>query len=66
MIAFLVKDLRCGHCAGKISRALREADPLARVHFNVPALRVEVDPAHADRAELSEAIAGAGYTPVPA
>ncbi len=65
MIAFQVKDLSCGHCASKINRALREADPEARVHFDVPALRVEIDPAYADTAELSEAITAAGYTPVP-
>lgn len=66
MIAFQIRDLSCGHCASKINRALREADPEARLYFDVPALRVEIDPAYADTAELSEAITLAGYTPVPA
>ena len=45
MIAFQVKDLSCGHCASRINRALREADPQARVYFDRPALRVEIDSA---------------------
>ncbi|TDP59535.1 heavy-metal-associated domain-containing protein [Roseateles toxinivorans] len=65
MIAFQIKDLRCGHCASKTNRALRDADPQARVYFDVPALRVEIDAGYADTAELSEAITAAGYTPVP-
>lgn len=64
MITFEVSDMTCGHCASTITKALKGADPDARVAVDVGAHRVQVEPAKADEAELIEAIKDAGYTPV--
>ncbi len=63
MIAFEVQDMTCGHCVSTITKALKEADPAAQVRIDLGAHRVEVEPAQADEAELTAAIAEAGYTP---
>ncbi|MBK9135961.1 MAG: heavy-metal-associated domain-containing protein [Betaproteobacteria bacterium] len=65
MIAFQVEDMTCGHCASTITRALKAADPNARVTVDLTRRRVTVEATHADAAELHEAIADAGYTPAP-
>lgn len=65
MIAFEVKDMTCGHCAATITRALKAADPGARVAIDLAQHRVTVEPGDGDAQELREAIAEAGYTPVP-
>lgn len=64
MIAFDVQDMTCGHCAGTITRALRDADPDAQVTVDLARQLVRVDSARADARALGEAIAAAGYTPV--
>lgn len=65
MITFEVKDMSCGHCVGAITKALQAVDAGARVQIDLAAHRVQVEPATADAAQLGEAIAEAGYTPVP-
>jgi len=65
MIAFEVKDMSCGHCVGAITRALAAADPGARVQVDLAAKRVDITPAAATAGQLQEAIAEAGYTPLP-
>jgi len=65
MITFEVKDMSCGHCVGAITKALLAVDAGARVQIDLAAHRVQVEPAAADAAQLGEAIAEAGYTPVP-
>jgi len=64
MLAFEVNDMSCGHCVGAITKALKEADPDARVEVDLPAHRVLVQPAVASAEALEEAIREAGYTPV--
>lgn len=65
MIAFQVDDMSCGHCVSAITQAVKEVDAGAEVRVDLAAHRVEIDPAGADAARLKEAIAEAGYTPVP-
>jgi copper chaperone len=66
MIAFEVHDMTCGHCVSTITKALKAADPDARVTIDLARHLVMVEPAQADARELADAIAEAGYTPVRA
>lgn len=65
MFAFEVKDMTCGHCVSTITKALKDTDAQATVKIDLPTHRVEVTSATADAMEIGEAIAEAGYTPVP-
>jgi copper chaperone len=65
VITFEVKDMTCGHCASTITRALKEADPQARVAIDLDRHLVTVEPGGSDAMALRAAIAEAGYTPVP-
>jgi copper chaperone len=65
MIAFQVNDMTCGHCVSAVTRAVKGADPAATVQINLGEKRVQVESATASADELAEAIADAGYTPVP-
>ncbi|MBI5722069.1 MAG: heavy-metal-associated domain-containing protein [Burkholderiales bacterium] len=66
MIAFEVRDMTCGHCAGTITKAVEAADPGARVDIDLAAHRVQIQPAASDAQRLARAITEAGYTPVAA
>lgn len=65
MIAFDVNDMTCGHCASTITKALKAVDKDAKVSIDLARHRVEIEPTASDAQELQEAIAEAGYTPVP-
>lgn len=65
MIAFEVNDMTCGHCVSTITKALKGADKDAKVTIDLAKHLVMVEPTEADANELGEAIAEAGYTPVP-
>lgn len=65
MIAFEVNDMTCGHCVGTITKALQGADKDAKVTIDLARHLVMVESARADARTLGEAIAEAGYTPVP-
>lgn len=65
MITFQVNDMTCGHCVSTITKAVKATDKDAKVTFDLGQHLVMVEPTDADRQELSDAIAGAGYTPVP-
>lgn len=64
MIAFEVKDMTCGHCAGTITKAVAAADPKAVVQIDLPSHRVQIQPGAANAATLAQVITEAGYTPV--
>lgn len=66
MQAFRVDDMTCGHCASTITKALKATDKGAKVTIDLAQHLVMVEPTEADAQELSDAIAEAGYTPVPA
>lgn len=65
MQTFRVDDMSCGHCVSTITKAIRGADKKATVTIDLSQHLVTVEPTEADAQELSDAIAEAGYTPVP-
>ena len=64
MIAFQVNDMTCNHCVGSITQALMKVDPGAGVQINLAQHQVLVEPGIASAAQLTNAIADAGFTPV--
>lgn len=65
MLTFNVQDMTCGHCAGAITRAVKEVDSSAVVEVQIAEKRVNIDSKLAP-AVLAEAITQAGFTPLPA
>ena len=65
MIAFEVNDMTCGHCVGVVTKALQAVDRDAKVTIDLARHRVEIEPGDADAQALRDAIAEAGYTPLP-
>ncbi|MBX3618970.1 MAG: heavy-metal-associated domain-containing protein [Rhizobacter sp.] len=65
MHAFRVDDMTCGHCASTLTKAIRGVDKKATVTVDLSQHLVMVEPTEADAQELRDAIAEAGYTPVP-
>lgn len=65
MLAFQVNDMTCGHCVSTITKALKAADEKAQVTIDLGQRLVLIEPIEADAQALSDAIAEAGYTPVP-
>lgn len=66
MIAFQVNDMTCGHCASTITKAVKAADPDAKVMIDLGKHLVMIEPVEAEADELREAIADAGYSPAAA
>ena len=66
MIAFKVDDMTCGHCVQTITQAVKSADAGATLRIDLASHRVEIESTKADARRLHDAIADAGYTPVPA
>ena len=62
MVTFRIEDMTCGHCAGKIARAIAGVDRDARIEVDIGQKLVRITGAASD-AELGEAIGEAGYTP---
>jgi copper chaperone len=65
MLAYRVHDMTCGHCASAITKAIRDVDPGAKVAVDLAQHLVRIDAAESTAAGLREAIAEAGYTPLP-
>jgi copper chaperone len=68
MQAFRVDDMTCGHCVSTITKAIKAIkaiDKAAKVSVDPAQHLVMVEPTEADAQELHDAIAEAGYTPVP-
>ena len=57
---FTVTGMTCGHCEKAVTRALKNADPLAEVKIDRPANRVEVQSGQ-PRELLAQAIVEEGY-----
>ncbi len=60
MIRFNLPDLTCSHCAGRVTAALRSADPACTVSIDLASRTVSVQ-SDADRDELASVLAEAGY-----
>jgi copper chaperone len=63
MMEFLIDDMTCGHCAGRITKAVIATDTAADVRIDLASKTATiVTSAGAD--QIAGAIAEAGYTPV--
>jgi copper chaperone len=62
MHRFVVNDMTCGHCAGRITKALKAADSTAKVEVSLAEHLVKVE-SELSPEELAQHIAEAGYTP---
>ena len=62
MHQFKVQDMTCGHCATTIEKAVKSADPAARVDVDLSTHSVRIESAHAGDT-LKRAISEAGYSP---
>jgi copper chaperone len=60
MINFDVPGMTCGHCAHAITNAVREIDPAAEVHIDLPSKSVAIS-SEAQSKRLKTAIQDAGY-----
>ena len=65
MIELQVQDMTCGHCVGRVTKAVKAVDDAATVNVNLEQKRVSIASSHG-AAEFQEAIREAGYTPQPA
>jgi copper chaperone CopZ len=57
-----IDAMHCAACARRVTNAIREVAPDAKIDVDVPARRVRVDGA-ADLAGVRRALAEAGYPP---
>ena len=62
MVKFEVKDMSCGHCAGSITKAIKEVDPQAEVNIDLASKTVNVN-ANASAETIKKAMEEAGFTP---
>lgn len=61
MLKLQVNDMTCGHCIGTVEKAVKSADPAAKVSIDLGSKEVRIDsglPAEI----FSRAIEEAGYT----
>ncbi|MCC7458017.1 MAG: heavy-metal-associated domain-containing protein [Nitrospira sp.] len=61
-IEFQLPDMSCGHCAGRVTQALKQADPVCQVEIDLKSRTVRVHSGE-DRGALSDALTEAGYAP---
>jgi copper chaperone len=66
MIAFQVSDMTSNRSAGVVVKAVKAVDHAALVRVDMATFTIEIEPARASARELSDAIRGAGYSPVAA
>ncbi len=62
MIEFQLPDMTCGHCASRVTQALKLNDPACQVHIDLKAQKVQVQGSD-DRQTLADALTEAGYPP---
>lgn len=64
MIRLKVPDMSCGHCAGVITKAMKELDPEATVAFDMHNHMVEIVTSR-DAGQVMQALDRAGYPATP-
>ena len=64
MITLKVPDMSCGHCAGVITKAIKELDQAAAVAFDMHNHMVQVETTQAQDAVV-KALTRAGYPATP-
>ena len=62
MLEFDVEGMSCGHCVGRVTEAVKQADPAAKVEVDLTTHKVRVE-SGADRQTIAEALTQAGYPP---
>jgi copper chaperone CopZ len=60
MTEFHVESMTCGHCVGRVTKAIEAVDPHARVECDLAAHKVRVD-SQEDRETIAGALVDAGY-----
>jgi copper chaperone len=59
---FLIEDMSCGHCAGRITKAVVATDTTADVRIDI-ASKIATIATRVSADEIAGAIVAAGYTP---
>lgn len=62
MYQFHVADMTCGHCVSTITKAVKDADPEARIDITLDERRVVVQSRYPEN-RIADVIREAGYTP---
>lgn len=62
MFEFEVQSMTCGHCASRVTQALKSLDGQAKVEIDLRSKKVRVQTVE-DRDSVTAALAEAGYTP---
>jgi copper chaperone len=62
MYEFEVQSMTCGHCASRVTQALKNLDTTAKVEIDLAAKKVRVQTVE-DRGSVVAALADAGYAP---
>ena len=57
---FNVPDMSCGHCAGVITKTVKQLDANATLNIDLPAKKVTVETSQ-DRQAIAQALSEAGY-----
>ncbi|MEO7159777.1 MAG: heavy-metal-associated domain-containing protein [Polaromonas sp.] len=57
---FDIPDMSCGHCAGVITKTVKQLDADATLNIDLPAKKVTVQTAQ-DRKTVADALTEAGY-----
>ncbi len=60
MLKLRVPDMRCGHCASTIEKAVKSIDPTARVAIDLGSSTVAIE-TKANEAAICDVIRSAGY-----
>ncbi len=63
MMEFHVQDMTCGHCSGRITKAIKAVDADAVLKIDVASHLVQIESTTEVR-KFDAAIRDAGYTPV--
>ena len=64
MIEYTIKDMTCGHCASRVTQAVKSVDAQAAVTIDVAKKYVRIDNAR-DIDAIAAALTEAGYPPAP-
>ena len=62
MLEMTIPSMTCGHCVGVVTKAIKQADPLATVDIDLARHSVRVQTT-SERAAIESALTEAGYTP---
>ncbi|MCS6765289.1 MAG: heavy-metal-associated domain-containing protein [Candidatus Protistobacter heckmanni] len=62
MMEFTIDAISCGHCVGRVTKAIQGVDQAAQVQVDLPTHKVEVQTT-ADKEKIVDALKQAGYPP---